>query len=92
MNLQKKIRTEKSPEELEWKATFVLKLSDDKLRKQFIDIAQQETPAQVFKKTFDLACEHFSPRMAREFAKAAHYLAIIKRDYGVDAFEATVSK
>lgn len=84
------VRVGKDPEELERKAASVLELSDDNMRKQFIDIAKSETPTQAFEKAFDLANEHFNARMARDFAKATRYLAIIMRDYGSDIFNATV--
>ncbi len=77
----------KSPDELEKKAATVLELSDTGLRKRFTDIAQEESPTQAFEKAFDLANEHFDARMAREFAKATRYLAIIRRDYGQNQLE-----
>ena len=78
-------------EDLERRVASILQLSDDGLRDQFIKIAAEETPTQSYEQAFDLATEHFDARMSREFAKAARFLAIIRRDYGDDQFQEVVS-
>jgi len=79
-------------QELERRVSAILQLSDDDLRKQFVQIAGSETPTQAYERAFDLATEHFDARMAREFAKAVRYLSIIKRDHGLAKFEKIVAE
>lgn len=79
-------------QELERRASPVLELSNDDLRDQFVSIARAETPTQAYEKAFDLAVGHFDARTARSFAKAARFLAVIRRDYGTAEFEETVAE
>ncbi len=78
-------------DDLRRRAATILELSDDSLRDQFIEIAQEETPTQSYERAFNLACDHFDPRVSQEFAKAARFLAVIRRDYGDDRFDEVVS-
>ncbi len=77
-------------EDLKRRTTAILQLSGKELRKQFVQIAGKETPTQSYEKAFDLGCEHFDARIAREFAKACRFLAVIRRDYGEKEFEKVV--
>lgn len=78
-------------QELERRASSILELSDEKLRKEFVEIARAESPTQSYERAFDLATEHFDARMAREFAKSCRYLAMIRRDHGQETFDEVVS-
>lgn len=78
-------------QELERRAMSILELSNDLLRKEFIEIARVESPTQTYEKAFDLAVGHFDARIAITFAKAARFLAMIRRDYGQGMFDEMVS-
>jgi len=89
MNKQN-IQTVKSLDELKRRASAILEISDNDLREQFVGIARSETATQTADKAFDLAVKHFGARMARSYALATRYLAVIRRDHGEEVFEQVV--
>jgi hypothetical protein len=91
MKPQKETTPNRELDDLRRRAATILELSDEGLRDQFIEIARDESPTQSYERAFDLACDHFDPRVSREFAKAARFLAMIRRDYGDEQFEEVVS-
>lgn len=70
--------------ELEVRAVFVLQLPDD-LRKEFVEIAATKSPSAAFDLASRLAAINGVDSLAA--AKAARWLAVIRRDYGQAEFD-----
>jgi len=76
-----------------WSAPILL-LDDPELRRRFIEIAEKESPTQTFKivealmklERFGNNDRKFTDEEARKMAQAAHWLAILRRDYGMAEF------
>lgn len=82
---------DRSFKELRFRAVFVLRLSDE-VRKEFIGIAREKSPSAAF----DLALIAAQVRgitglEAIAVAKATRWLAMIRRDHGVQVFEQVVA-
>ena len=86
-------------ESLVQKAAGVLRLSDDvsvtgvSLRAQLVAIATDKnlSPTVVHNRAHALLERHFGCAMASEFANATRSLAVIRRDYGMDALTAVIA-
>jgi len=81
----------RSLEELRIRATEPLKSVGKRLRSRCVEIARTKSPSAAFDLSLQAArmvgCEQ---QKADNVAKATRWLAIIRRDYGQDAFDKTV--
>ena len=81
----------RSLEELRIRAAYPLKHISQELRNQCVGIARTRSPSATFDLSFQAArvagCEQ---QKAKEVAKATRWLAMIRRNYGQDAFDKTV--
>jgi hypothetical protein len=65
----------------------------EKVREYFIEVAGRDSPNKTFDLVRDTARNRgFSPEEAEKIAKAARWLAIIRRDYGQEEFNKLVSQ
>ncbi len=83
--------TERSLDELEARANLVFSLGGE-LRRKIINLARERSPSATFGLAEAvLVNSGYVAREAEELAKAARWLAVIKRDYP-ESFESVVAK
>ncbi len=72
-----------------WSETLLqMNNGHENIRKRFIDIAAKESPSKTFQLVEPMAINYgFDPKEANRVARAARWLAIIRRDYGQEEFD-----
>lgn len=73
------------------KSSAILNLKDENLRDEFVKIAKEETPTQAKERAIVLGDQHFDRDVSDTFAKACRWLAVIRREYGIDVFNKVVN-
>lgn len=82
----------RSLSELRLRAAPVLRLSDNELREEFVQIARERSPSAAFNLAGQLARGRgFVGMEGIALAKATRWLSVIRRDFGQAEFNKTIS-